>query len=95
MSPDGKYLYLVGDTDNALTIFSRNPDTGQLTHLETLRDGMGLIDGLRGAHGLAISPDGKHVYAVGLHDDGIAVFNRDVSTGLLTYLGINREDGLD
>ena len=95
MSPDGKYLYLVGDTDNALTIFSRNPDTGQLTHLETLRDGMGLIDGLRGAHGLAISPDGENVYAVGLHDDGIAVFNRDVSTGLLTYMEIHKEDGLD
>ena len=95
ISPDGKYLYSVGDTDNSMTIFSRNSDTGQLTYLETLRDGVGPVDGLRGAHGLAISPDGKHLYAVGLHDDGIAVFNRDVSTGLLTYREIHKEDGLD
>lgn len=94
LSPDGKYIYVVGDIDNALAVFSRDAVTGQLAYLQTLRDGVDGVDGLRGAHGLDISSDGKHLYVVGRHDDGIAVFNRDVSTGLLTYLEIHK-DGID
>ena len=44
-------------------------------------------DGLDGANDVAVSPDGKHVYATGGTDDAIARFTRNTTTGLLTPNG--------
>jgi hypothetical protein len=51
-----------------------------LTYVETHYD-----LGLRGAISVAISLDGKHVYAVGYEDDVIAVFSRNSTTGMLAF----------
>ncbi len=37
--------------------------------------------------GVAVSPDGEHVYATAAGDDSVALFDRDQATGVLTYLG--------
>jgi len=50
------------------------------------------IAGLDGAQGVAVSPDGACVYAVGAVDDSIVIFNRNPTTGALTYLE-NHSDG--
>jgi 6-phosphogluconolactonase (cycloisomerase 2 family) len=50
------------------------------------------IAGLDGAEGVAVSPDGTCVYAVGYSDDSIVVFERNPTTGALTYLE-NHSDG--
>ena len=57
------------------------------------------MDGLNGAYSVAVSPDGKHVYAIGHIDDAVAVFYRNVLTGALTYVemqkdGVGEVDGL-
>src|SRR5256714_5798981 len=44
-------------------------------------------DGLSGAQGVAVSPNGKSVYAVSDDDEAIAHFQRNLSTGVLTYKG--------
>jgi DNA-binding beta-propeller fold protein YncE len=43
--------------------------------------------GLDGAHSVAVSPDGKHVYVVGYRDDAITVFAR-ADTGKLTFVQV-------
>ena len=53
-----------------------------------------------GAIDVTVSPDGKNVYATGSYESAIAVFNRDLTTGTLTFDevhkdGINGVDGLD
>jgi len=83
-SPDGNQLYVVAWNDDALSTFNRN-DTGALEFVDTQRTGIDGIEGLDGAHSLAISADGKFVYAAAFFDDAITVFSRDTDLGTLTY----------
>src|SRR2546427_9658116 len=57
-----------------------------LRFLEVQRNGSGGVTGLNGATGVAVSPDGKHVYAAGELDDALAVFTRDSASGALTFV---------
>ena len=85
VSPDNQHVYFAGQSDNAVAAFTRNPSTGALTFLEVKRDGVGGVDGLAGASGLALSPDGSSLYAAGQYDGAVAVFRRG-SDGRLTFL---------
>ncbi len=85
-SDDGRHLYVAGSVDNAVAVFSRNAATGALTFVEAKFDGLGGADGLAGASGVAVSPDGEHVYVSGETDSGVAVFARNALTGALTPL---------
>ncbi len=40
---------------------------------------------LRGAHGVAVSPDGRNVYVVSFDDNAIVVLGRDLVTGWVTF----------
>lgn len=99
VSPDGKNAYVTGLDDNAVAVFSRDPTTGALTFVEQHVDGVGGVDGLQGAFGIASSPDAKNVYVVGFDDNAVAVFSRDSATGALTFVeqhkdGVGGVDGL-
>jgi 6-phosphogluconolactonase (cycloisomerase 2 family) len=100
ISPDGKHVYATGYVDDAVAVFSRTTDTGELTYVEMQQDGAGLVDGLDGARGIAVDPDGDHVYVTGYNDDAVAVFSRDTDTGELTFVemqqnGVGLVNGLD
>lgn len=100
ISPDGAHVYVAGTFDNALAAFARDPATGALDFLEVVRDGQNGVDGLNSAAGVEVSPDGENVYATGRFDDAVAVFSRDPSTGLLTFIEAQRNgtggvEGLD
>lgn len=83
-SPDGNQLYVVAWNDDALTTFNRD-STGALEFVDTQRTGIDGVEGLDGAHSLAISADGKFVYVAAFFDDAITVFSRDTDLGMLTY----------
>lgn len=73
---------------------------GRLILADQVRDGIDGADGLSGARGLAISPDGHHVYVVAVGDDSVAVFSRSPLTGALSVRQVLRDgegpiDGLD
>jgi len=100
VSPDGSYLYTAGSDDDAVAVFSRNPSTGSLSFVEVHRDGVGGVDGLDGVDSVTVSPDGSHLYASGRHEDALAVFSRNPSTGSLTFVEVQKDgvggvDGLD
>lgn len=93
ISPDGRSIYVPGFHSDSLAVFSRNVATGALTQLPGpdgcfANGGDGVTctpaPGLLGATSVAVSPDGKHVYAGSL--SGLAVFARDTTTGQLTQL---------
>ncbi len=85
ISSDGKSLYLTGYSDNSVVVFRRDINTGLVQFVERHKDGSGGVDGLRYPLGLAVSSDGKNVYVAGSGDNAIAIFDRDVTTGELTY----------
>jgi 6-phosphogluconolactonase (cycloisomerase 2 family) len=65
-----------------------------LVYLEVHRE-----SGLSGAFGVAVSPDGKHVYAVGYDDDALLAYARQSATGTLSLVdterdGVSGVDGL-
>jgi len=86
ITADGAHVYVAGRSSNAVAAFSRNPADGTLAFVEAVVDGGGGFDGLEYVESVAVSPDGKHVYAVGLFDSMVASMARDVATGKLTFV---------
>ena len=80
---EGKHLYLINELGGTCTVLSYND--GNLTELQTLMADEG------GGHGSAdihISPDGRFLYTSHrLKKDGIAIFEINEQTGLLTKVG--------
>lgn len=100
VSPDGKHVYATARSDKTVLVFARDVISAKLTFVEALEDGGtdsfgNLIEGLRVANFVIVSPDGKHVYAAGSGDDAIVVFSRDEMTGRLTYVEILQDGGTD
>ncbi|RIK43641.1 MAG: hypothetical protein DCC55_05215, partial [Chloroflexi bacterium] len=75
-SPDGKQLYVAGNGSNGLAFYQRNPDNGILVLKEKFRDGTG-ADGLKGAYGVAVAPDGRFIYVAGSGESAISIFARN------------------
>jgi 6-phosphogluconolactonase (cycloisomerase 2 family) len=100
VSHDNKNVYVVGEESGAVVVFSRDSDTGELSFVEVLRDGIGGVAGLDRVQAVTTSPDGKYVYTAsnpGAKDDALVVFSRDAGTGALTFVKAHRDgiDGLD
>jgi len=76
ISPDGSQVYVASQYDHALAVFDRSASNGSLTFVAAHKDGVGGVDGLDTADGIAVSPDGAHVYVGGYGDDAVAVFAR-------------------
>lgn len=91
-SEDGKHIYVAGNNDNALTVLSRDIETGEMTYVEKKVDGVDGVNGLNKVYDVAVSPDGKNVYAVGHVDDALAVFSRDETTGELSFIEMQRDN---
>ena len=99
--PDGKHVYVARadgtfpSFGGGLTVFERNSVSGALSLVEELFHVPGVTDGLRGLGRVFVSPDGLHLYAVGLellgdewaHEGLLNRFSRDPVTGHVTYLG--------
>ncbi|MEM1080709.1 MAG: beta-propeller fold lactonase family protein, partial [Pseudomonadota bacterium] len=82
ISPDDAHVYATGEFGNTVAVFERQTmmdqaDYGQLTFLQTLQNGVASVNGIGAPVGLAIAPDGLHVYVIGAEDDTIAVFSRN------------------
>ena len=98
VSPDGNSVYLAAALDGALTVMARDhdpdsPDFGRLEFVETWVDGAPW-SGLVGASGVAVSPDGAHVYVASKESDSIMVFMRDPATGQVFFVQ-RKGDGTD
>jgi DNA-binding beta-propeller fold protein YncE len=94
-SPDGLNVYVAASGSDAIAIFDRNPVTGAITQKAGLfgcisETGTGGLcaDGvaLDGADGIAVAPDGRHVYVASATSGAIAAFARDLDSGALAQL---------
>ncbi len=90
ISPDGQHIYVASDIMDMLLSLSRDPQAGTLALIEEFTDNINSVDGLENGWSVAVSPDGRNVYVAGFDDDSLAVFARDISTGLLTFIEVIR-----
>ncbi len=99
ISPDGRSVYVASFDDDAM-------DTGSLSPQGCVDDGDAgqgpdscgqTADGLDGVVSVAVSGDGKSVYAASLNDDALVRFDRNPDTGVLTPLGCvdDNDSGVD
>jgi DNA-binding beta-propeller fold protein YncE len=100
VSPDGRNVYVAASLSNAITVFDRDPITGALTqpkgkggcvasaigHAKGAAQGCGLAIGLDGPNSVAVSPDGRDVYATTHGSASVVTFIRNRKTGALRQL---------
>jgi 6-phosphogluconolactonase (cycloisomerase 2 family) len=84
----------------ALVIPTGPAPAAVLEFLEFHQDGLGGVNGLDAARGVAVSPDGASVYVASGFDHAVAVFSRDISSGELGFVEVQRDgaagvDGLN
>lgn len=84
ISDDDAHVYVAAKAADAIIAFTRNETDGSLSFQGNYVDDSNGIAGIQEVTRLALSPDGRHLYASGL--DSVAVFERDTSTGELTFL---------
>ncbi len=105
VSPDGKSVYVASYDSNAVGRLTRNTTTGAITQPAgaagcVSEDGAGPCadgHGLLTPYSVAVSPDGKSVYAVSDLGNAVVRFNRNTTTGAITQpagaAGCVSEDG--
>lgn len=86
VSPDDEHVYVVGELENSIAAFDRDADPGsenfgEVTFLGAQQNGTNGVNNLTGPVALAVSPDGRSVYAVSPDDQSIVAFERNISTG--------------
>jgi 6-phosphogluconolactonase len=87
MSPDERHAYVLGELDNTITIAAWNGSAGTLStvdRISTLPEG---DDGSGKTAEIAVSADGRFVYASNRGHDSIVVCARDADSGRLTPVG--------
>ena len=84
ISPDGSRVYVTGGLDDALAVFDWDASDGKLTYVGLQQDNASGVQGMDGAAGIAVSPDGSHVFVTGEWDDAVVVLG--VSAGHKVYL---------
>jgi 6-phosphogluconolactonase (cycloisomerase 2 family) len=86
INDDGQFMYAASSQDQAIMAMSRDQQTGALSLTQVLEDNSPENLGINGVYGLAISPDGQHLYTAGSTSNSIAVFEINAVDGSLTHL---------
>lgn len=94
ISPDGRNVYVASSESDAIAVFTRNASTGALTQARGKAgcvaakgaEGCALAYGLIGPNSVAVSPDGKNVYATSREGASVVTFHRNRKTGALREL---------
>jgi DNA-binding beta-propeller fold protein YncE len=94
ISPNGKHVYVASSKSDAVAIFARDRQTGVLTQARTKAGcvaakgagGCAVAIGLDEPNSVAISPDGRNVYATSRAGNSISSFVRNPKTGALRQL---------
>ena len=93
ISPDGKFVYEAGapsqssPASSAIGVLERNSTTGGLTFQSMSQN----VPGLRDIWSVAVSSDGRCLYATSRAEGSLGYFTRDPSTGALTPGGVLTE----
>jgi hypothetical protein len=74
------------------TLFRRDPATGLVHWYGTITNSNIGGSGLTDAFGIAVSPDGKHVYATSSGDSALVMLDRENTNGYLSFGQLYKRD---
>ncbi len=90
VSPDSQHVYVTGFNDDSVSTF-RRVGGGNLVLVDVDVYSAQFLDGLNGATGVAVSPDGAHVYVASSINHAVAVFSRNSISGWLAYVEVKKD----
>lgn len=95
VSPDGKFVYAAAFNADAVSVFKRDAETGELELAHTLTG-----PDLKCAVNVRLSRDGEYAVVSAFRANAITLYKRDAQTGALQQLDVARlgehgNDGLD
>ena len=85
LSSDGKYAYVTGWNENALSWYTRDSQSGALTYVGVKKDEVEGITGMGGPHRLAISEISSSVFVTANTDGKVNFFSLDPNTGAVLF----------
>lgn len=86
-SPCNRFVYVVNELDSTISVWRFDATNGAMTPLQRLSTLPDAFFGFSRAAAIAISPDGRSLYATNRGHDSIARFAIDPSSGRLTFEG--------
>jgi 6-phosphogluconolactonase len=84
--PDGKFAYVLNELDSTLTAFAYDASAGRLTEIETQSTLPPYFDGKNSTAEVAITPNGKFLYASNRGHNSVVLFEIDKAKGTLRYV---------
>jgi 6-phosphogluconolactonase len=85
--PSGKYLYVINELRSTITAFRYDPGRGAAASFQTVTTLPAGFTGGNKAAEIAVSTDGRFLYASNRGDDSIALFAIDAASGALAPAG--------
>lgn len=88
-SQDGRFAYILFELSNQIKVYSydgsgKNPEFELLQEVSTLRKENDIDAVHNAASGLALAPDGKHLFCSTAGENTVSMYEIDEETGLLT-----------
>ena len=90
--PNGKFMYVINELKNSVTLFDFVPESGMLTERQTISTLPPDFAGTSHTADLKITPNGKYLYGTNRGHDSIAAY-RIADDGTLSLLEINSSLG--
>lgn len=90
--PNGKYVYVINELSNSVTLFDYDSQSGALLRRQTISTLPGDFHGKSYCADLKITPNGRFLYGTNRGHDSIAAY-RIGEDGRLTLLGIEPSQG--
>ncbi len=93
LHPDGKFAYLINETNSTLQALAFDAATGRLSGLQTVSTLPAGFTGNNTCAEVFVHPNGRFVFGSNRGDDSIVTFSVNQTTGLLTLIGHTKTGG--
>jgi 6-phosphogluconolactonase len=92
--PNGRYAYLINETNSTLSLYGFDSTLGTLTEIQTVSTIPSTFTGTNTAAEVRVHPSGSWVFGSNRGDDSIVVFSADPKSGNLTLVGFTPSGGM-